>query len=242
MFQRFTSILFGDDVDSSNGCPVNPAFDKQEEEEEWILVDYLADACTSPCSDGEAGVCSQDVPSTDCPVRYSSCSSLDSAADEAEDGGFLRLEACTLEESWFITPPPCFTASGQTPVLLETSPLENLLIEHPSMSVYAVHAPRHALRDGGHRSLDQPLLRVEAPRKPSHHGGCYATALLARTGFPEQAKQGRLPQRIRDGGERQHLSRNALRRLNLLHDGSSRQAKSGGAVLVHQPGQRQFNY
>ena len=38
-----------------------------------------------------------------------------------------------LEESWFVTPPPCFT-SGSVP--LETSPLENLLIEHPSMSVY----------------------------------------------------------------------------------------------------------
>lgn len=100
------------------------------------------------------GLCPQDVPPSDCPARYSSCSSLDSAADEPEDGGFLRLDTCALEESWFITPPPCFTAGGRAPVLLETSPLENLLIEHPSMSVYAVHAPRRACR-----SLDQPLLR-----------------------------------------------------------------------------------
>lgn len=40
----------------------------------------------------------------------------------------------TMEESWFLTPPPCFTSTG--PVHMETSPLENLLIEHPSMSVY----------------------------------------------------------------------------------------------------------
>lgn len=39
-----------------------------------------------------------------------------------------------MEESWFLTPPPCFTSAG--PVHMETSPLENLLIEHPSMSVY----------------------------------------------------------------------------------------------------------
>lgn len=40
----------------------------------------------------------------------------------------------SLEGSWYITPPPCFMlASGAT---VETSPLENLLIEHPSMSVY----------------------------------------------------------------------------------------------------------
>ncbi|XP_064194918.1 tumor protein p53-inducible nuclear protein 1 isoform X1 [Anguilla rostrata] len=257
MFQRLTSILFGDDAEDGGSClPADPAFNEKEDDGEWILVDYLAlastaaDACTSPCLDGAVGVCPQDMAPPDCPARYSSCSSLDSAVDEAEaepedgdgDGGFLRLEACALEESWFITPPPCFTAGGRAPVLLETSPLENLLIEHPSMSVYAVHAPRRALRDTACRSLDQPLHRVEAQRRPSGHAACYATALSARTSFPEQAKQGRLAQRPRDGAERQHLSRNALRRLNLLRDGSARQAKSGGGVLVHQPGQRQFNY
>ena len=34
-----------------------------------------------------------------------------------------------MEESWFITPPPCFTSVG--PINMETSPYENLLIEHP---------------------------------------------------------------------------------------------------------------
>lgn len=35
----------------------------------------------------------------------------------------------TMEESWFVTPPSCFTSQG--PIQLEISPLENLLIEHP---------------------------------------------------------------------------------------------------------------
>lgn len=50
---------------------------------------------------------------------------------------FLLLSAegtSTLEESWYVTPPACFTQVG--PVVVETSPMENLLIEHPSMSVY----------------------------------------------------------------------------------------------------------
>lgn len=34
-----------------------------------------------------------------------------------------------MDESWFVTPPSCFTSQG--PVNMETSPLENLLIEHP---------------------------------------------------------------------------------------------------------------
>lgn len=35
----------------------------------------------------------------------------------------------SMDESWFVTPPPCFTSTG--PVNVEMSPLENLLIEHP---------------------------------------------------------------------------------------------------------------
>ncbi|XP_076323427.1 uncharacterized protein LOC143232184 [Tachypleus tridentatus] len=45
-----------------------------------------------------------------------------------------------MEGSWYITPPPCFTAGG--PVHVEISPLENLLIEHPSMSVYGSACPQ----------------------------------------------------------------------------------------------------
>ena len=41
-----------------------------------------------------------------------------------------------LEESWYVTPPSCFNASQDDSLSLQTSPLENLLIEHPSMSVY----------------------------------------------------------------------------------------------------------
>ncbi|XP_031826261.1 tumor protein p53 inducible nuclear protein isoform X2 [Nomia melanderi] len=46
--------------------------------------------------------------------------------------------ATTLEDSWYVMPPACFTRAG--PVNIETSPLEDLLIEHPSMSVYRATA------------------------------------------------------------------------------------------------------
>lgn len=50
-------------------------------------------------------------------------------------GGSSRSdqERGCMDESWFVTPPPCFTAEGAT---AEASPMEDLLIEHPSMSVY----------------------------------------------------------------------------------------------------------
>ena len=44
-----------------------------------------------------------------------------------------------LDESWYVTPPACFTRAG--PVHVETSSLEDLLIEHPSMSVYRATVP-----------------------------------------------------------------------------------------------------
>jgi len=40
----------------------------------------------------------------------------------------------SMDDSWFLTPPECFTSVSS--IQLESSPLENLLIEHPSMSVY----------------------------------------------------------------------------------------------------------
>ena len=57
----------------------------------------------------------------------------------------------SLGESWLVTPPPCFTAagSGLTPGELEKHPMEDLLIEHPSMSVYG---PRGRPSSTGHDS------------------------------------------------------------------------------------------
>ncbi|XP_029928129.1 tumor protein p53-inducible nuclear protein 1 [Myripristis murdjan] len=299
MFQRFASALFGDDAEElSRGGGPGERKEEEEEDEDWILVDYLAEACSS--GDGSPAVGPEEeeeeendlvmVPSpmASPPVRYASCTSLNSTADtdpdggredeeeeetedeeeEEEEDGFLRLDACSLEESWFVTPPPCFTGRGSQPVLLETSPLENLLIEHPSMSVYAHHSPpRLALdplprsldldlgllsstaaaapapsggKEKGRRSLDAPRHRPEVAsvqRRSSLHAACYAAALSARAGLLQQLQQqagggggGRLAQRG------QPLSRNALRRLNLL-----RHPKTS-TLHLHQPSHRHLNF
>ncbi|XP_010883568.2 tumor protein p53-inducible nuclear protein 1 [Esox lucius] len=273
MFQRFTSVLFGDEAtEVSRGVPREQGFGQKDEDEDWILVDYLAEACSSPCGDGlsvedDLVVVPSPKASSPIPIRYASCTSLDSTADtedggpeeEEEEGGFQRLEACSLEESWFVTPPPCFGGGGRgKPMLLETSPLENLLIEHPSMSVYAVQSPRRLNlslppvdtpaplgTERGRRLLDNPRHRPESvvQRRASLHAGCYVTALSIRpSSLIDQTQQrGRLAQRVRDTAQRQPLSRNALRRLNLLHAGGSRQAKATSARL-QQPSQRHFNY
>ncbi|TTA40572.1 G1/S-specific cyclin-E2 [Bagarius yarrelli] len=67
----------------------------------------------------------------------------------------------------------------------------------------------------------------EVQHKSTHPTGCYAAALTTTcASFLEQAKNGRLAQRIRDTAQRQQMSRNSLRRLNLCHDGGARQAKA----------------
>lgn len=291
MFQRFASALFGDDVEQLS----RPGDSKEEEEEDedWILVNYLAETCSGQCGDGRSGstvgpeeeeedeedeeVEDEDLvmipsPMASPPVRYASCTSLNSTADTDPDGGaeeddedeeesgFLRLDVGSLEESWFVTPPPCFTGRGSQPVLLETSPLENLLIEHPSMSVYAHHSPPRLTLDPlprsldlelgllpgnmasapaasggkekGRRALDGPRHRPEVAvvqRRSSLHSACYAAALSARSGLLQQ-RSGNATQRT------QPLSRNALRRLNLLRP------PKASTVHLHQPSQRHLNF
>ncbi|XP_026227721.1 tumor protein p53-inducible nuclear protein 1 [Anabas testudineus] len=281
MFQRFTSALFGDDVEELSRCS-RPGDKEGEEDEDWILVNYLAergeglsgstvghDEDDDEDEEEEGGLVMIQSPMASAPIRYASCTSLNSTADTDPDGGaeedeeddengFLRLDACSLEESWFVTPPPCFTGCGSKPVLLETSPLENLLIEHPSMSVYAHRSPPRLTLDplprsldlelgllpenmpstptasGGkekaRRSLDNPRHRQEVvQRRSSLHSACYAAALSARAGLLQQ-RPGNTAQRT------QPLSRNALRRINLL-----RPAKAT-TVHLHQPSQRQLNF
>ncbi|XP_061676528.1 tumor protein p53-inducible nuclear protein 1 [Syngnathoides biaculeatus] len=276
MFQRFASALFGDDAapepSRRHRRDVEP---EAEEDEDWILVNFLADSCSSQRVDSLSGSavgreedCDDDddddlvmIPSpvASPPIRYASCTSLNSTADTDPDGGgeddegeeeeesdFLRLDASSLEESWFVTPPPCFTGRGVQSVLVETSPLENLLIEHPSMSVYAHHSPPRlnptplqrsldlelsaAPKEKGRRALDgvrhRPDVSVQR-RAGLHQSACYAAALCPRAGL--------LPQRPGLAGQ-PLLSRNALRRLNLLHP------PKAGAPHLHQPSQRHLNF
>uniref|UniRef100_A0A3B5LCW4 Tumor protein p53 inducible nuclear protein 1 n=1 Tax=Xiphophorus couchianus TaxID=32473 RepID=A0A3B5LCW4_9TELE len=222
MFQRFASTLFGDDGNepSRGSQPGGGKQAEEEDEEDWILVNYLEEE-----EEEEEDLVMIPSPMASPAVRFPSCTSLNSTADGGEEeGGFLRLDACSLEESWFVTPPPCFTGHGGQPVLLETSPLENLLIEHPSMSVYAHHSPP--------RLKYLSLLRLEVvQRRSTLHSTCYAAALTTKPGLLQQ-RPGNVTQRT------QLLSRKALRRLNLL-----RPAKPGTLHFhLHQPTQRHLNF
>ncbi|XP_044758262.1 tumor protein p53-inducible nuclear protein 1 isoform X2 [Coccinella septempunctata] len=118
--------------------------DVEHSDDEWVLIsaDHLE---TSDGDFDEVEVTLRRVPSVrELLTRTSSSSSLHS-------------NDIDVEESWFITPPPCFTSTG--PSNMRISPFENLLIEHPSMSVYK-HAPRRGcLRE----ILSPPPVRETTP-------------------------------------------------------------------------------
>lgn len=124
MFRNLANYLLGTTAAEqvADGVEDNVRLSANCFEDDWVLVDRD--------SEGNSDV-----------------ESLESLDDDDDDGrrheervtltrtsSTSSLPRAIMEESWFLTPPPCFTSAG--PVHMETSPLENLLIEHPSMSVY----------------------------------------------------------------------------------------------------------
>lgn len=227
-----------------------PEFSEKEEEEEWILVDFI-DSCASfsMVEEEEEDVIPEASSIEHPPVFSCLPTSLECLAD-ASESCFIQFDSCPMEESWFITPPPCFTAGGLTTIKVETSPLENLLIEHPSMSVYAVHNTHHSLNKtncGGEEEEEEEEphdagnSRMESQSERGQHIRCYIAALSAHSALLEQTKSFRPAQWRKEHNERQYLNRNCLRRQNLARDCYSRQLKNNG-LFVHQPCQRQYNY
>lgn len=68
-------------------------------------------------------------------AAVSPCSSESSSGSGSSGKG--HGAGVLMEESWYVTPPPCFTSIG--PINMEASPFENLLIEHPRLVIFVVH-------------------------------------------------------------------------------------------------------
>lgn len=103
------------------------------EEDDWILVERnelggsMSTTSVGEEVEDETGITRVSLALSTCP------SILPGSSKGLTRSNSLDIP-CPLQESWYLTPPPSFTSEG--PVHMETSPLENLLIEHPSMSVY----------------------------------------------------------------------------------------------------------
>ncbi len=90
-----------------------------------VQCDSLVSSTTSTCTnaDSESGHSHHTQPS----------GQASDYADSDLSSVPENLAHPSMEESWLVTPPACFTLGVKT---MQTSSMENLLIEHPSMSVY----------------------------------------------------------------------------------------------------------
>ncbi|KAM9445138.1 tumor protein p53-inducible nuclear protein 2 isoform 1-T2 [Clarias gariepinus] len=139
---------------------------------------------------------------------------------------------CGLDESWFITPPPCFTAEG---VPAEASPMEDLLIEHPSMSVYVslsnLDQSTTNVADTASRMSESTPAPV--PTRPVRGSACQAVPLAKVT------QVGRV-QRAKARAERRHLARGRLQRQNRVRQQIPRHVAHTRNSFLNQPCQRNF--
>ncbi|KAF4788679.1 tumor protein p53 inducible nuclear protein 2 [Turdus rufiventris] len=118
-----------------------------------------------------------------------------------------------------------------------SSPMEDLLIEHPSMSVYVTST----LEVDGEGPEDDAAEAVPEPRPelpPVHHG----RALPVKAAALDKLGQAQRAQRAKQLAERHRLGQKALQRQNRARQRPSRRAKQLPGAFVHQPCQRHCNY
>jgi hypothetical protein len=169
-------------------------------------------------------------------------------------------------EPWVVAPPPCFTGS-QTGELAPTSssPLENLLIEHPSMSVYLSFPFFHPLisnRPSGENIVDlqedetenrdsngQPLANEDVqPREETNvlqqRNNINRAAIHPGLVSAEQlVKSLHLARRLQLNKAQKHISKSKCERQNKVREcnshgmGSSRRSK-----LIHPSGVRSSRF
>lgn len=119
-----------------------------------------------------------------------------------------------MEESWLVEPPSCFSSKRRQLRKHEIGPMENLLIEHPSMSIY-----KESNSEDEEISTDVPVEKNVSIAS----GGCSYRAIAGRLQKLEQ----RVP--LKDMSSR----RNSQRRFN-----SPKNIKRSNHVQVRQAGSR----
>ncbi|XP_029974278.1 tumor protein p53-inducible nuclear protein 2 isoform X2 [Salarias fasciatus] len=173
-----------------------------------------------------------------------------SGSECGASGGSSRAgsERGCMDESWFVTPPPCFTAEGAT---AEASPMEDLLIEHPSMSVYVSpnnlsmlsNSNLSAVGEESVVSLTSSVSRVAEPAAavPAARGAARVSrGAAAQAGALAKVTQVARVQRSKARVERRHLARNRIQRQNRTREQVPRHAAHARNTFLHQPSKRNF--
>ncbi|XP_060086964.1 tumor protein p53-inducible nuclear protein 2 isoform X3 [Heteronotia binoei] len=137
------------------------------------------------------------------------------------------------DDGWLIIDLP-----GPDPVNVESNPMEDLLIEHPSMSVYVTSSSIVVETE----SPEEPVHESEVPEcHLQRHAPHHSSSLATKAAILEKVNQVRRIQRAKQLAEKHKLSKKVMQRQNRTRECRPRWAKHQGS-FVYQPCQRQYNY
>ncbi|XP_033922604.1 tumor protein p53-inducible nuclear protein 2 isoform X2 [Melopsittacus undulatus] len=165
--------------------------------------------------------------------RLTSLFFSDSSTPEGLEEPKPFVEEEEEEDGWLIID----LAEGPGPDGVGSSPMEDLLIEHPSMSVYVTST----LEVDGEGPEDDAAEEVPEPRL-ERHVPHHSRSLSVKAAILEKVGQVRRVQRAKQLAEKHRLSQKALQRQNRTCQRPLRRAKQHIGTFVHQPCQRHCNY
>ncbi|KAM5135600.1 tumor protein p53-inducible nuclear protein 2 [Mantella aurantiaca] len=224
MFQRLTRLFFSEGP--ANDPEEPKAFISEEEDDGWLIIDipdsYTLTSSRDDVAEGQDGDASSPLPHS---------------LGERIGWSIPPRPPHSMDESWFVTPPPCFTAEGPSQSVVGSSPLEDLLIEHPSMSVYITTGSIVVGREASEVTRDRSPSKTRVERRTPHH----ATSVSAKAAILGKVGQVSRIQRAKAQVDRRKLGRKNLQRQNLAQALQVRNAVRH-RNFVCQPRQRQYNH
>ncbi|XP_068768287.1 tumor protein p53-inducible nuclear protein 2 isoform X2 [Struthio camelus] len=156
-------------------------------------------------------------------------------SEEEEEDGWLIID---LTGSYASTSGEEQRVEGPGLDSMESNPMEDLLIEHPSMSVYVTSNSLVVDRESPEEISEGEVPEPQLERHVPHH----STSLTVKAAILEKVSQARRVQRAKQLAEKHRLSQKALQRQNRARERPSRRIKQQGGSFIHQPCQRHCNY
>ena len=140
-----------------------------------------------------------------------------STPDSLSPVSFSRhLYVCTphghSKEAWLLTPPSCFTAGGDECPRVAVTDLENLLIEHPSMSVYKRSGSDGESNDS--ESSGEVVIKSKRSQAATRQAPKRARAVSARAQVIAQVTQVKQAQKLKEKLATKRNNKKGLERQN----------------------------
>ncbi|XP_035513353.1 tumor protein p53-inducible nuclear protein 2 isoform X2 [Morone saxatilis] len=277
MFQRLSNLLFGEveevaaELKGPNPCVT------EADEEGWMLVNLPDESdCMVQAGDAQSSPNSnqsnhQDTHSrTECPApiphapykrrrthkgraRGAVASSDPLSCQSASPSDLGATTPVTLPRRARLSTPsstPSMSPGSGKGATAEASPMEDLLIEHPSMSVYVSsnnfsmvsNSNLSVVGEESIMSLASSVSRVAEPAAVPATRSTMPTRVTrgaaAQAGALAKVTQVARVQRSKARIERRHLGRNRIQRQNLTREQVPRHAAHARNTFLHQPSKR----